>query len=85
MLAPPEARRTSHDTLPRTGDTTVKCWTAETFVTAMEVAGNRCDLQACDGQPHGFFNYGRSGNKYHELTTKALDEFVVSLGYLSNP
>jgi hypothetical protein len=65
--------------------TTVKFWTAETFVTAMEVAGNRCDLQACDGQPHGSFNYGRSGNKYRELTTKALDEFLVSLGYLSNP
>jgi acetyl esterase/lipase len=68
-----------------TGDTTVKFWTAEAFATAMKEAGNRCDLQAYDGQPHGFFNYGRSRNKYYELTTKALDEFLVSLGYLSDP
>ena len=51
----------------------------------MKVAGNRCDLQAYDGQPHEFFNYGRSGNNYYELTTKALDEFLVSLGYLPGP
>ena len=68
-----------------TGDTTVKFWTAEAFATAMEEAGNRCELHAYEGQPHGFFNYGRGANKYYGLTTKALDEFLVSLGYLPDP
>ena len=68
-----------------TGDAIVKFWTAEAFAAAMKGAGNRCDLQAYDDQPHGFFNYGRGGNKYYDLTTKALDEFLVSLGYLPEP
>ena len=66
-----------------TGDTTVPFWTAEAFATAMKEAGNHCDLHAYEGQPHAFFNFGRSENKYYGLTTKALDEFLVSLGYLS--
>jgi acetyl esterase len=47
----------------------------------MKAAGNRCELVAYDGQPHGFFNFGRQGGKYPE-TLAATDAFLVSLGWL---
>lgn len=64
-------------------DTTVPYRTAEAFATAMRQAGNRCELVGYEGQPHGFFNYGRGdGSKYRE-TVAAMDAFLVSLGYLA--
>jgi len=48
----------------------------------MKKKGNRCELCGYEGQPHGFFNYGRDGNIWYEKTIKALDGFLVSLGYL---
>jgi hypothetical protein len=39
-------------------------------------------LVGFDGQPHGFFNYGREGNKYFRETTTQMDRFLASLGYL---
>ncbi len=65
------------------GDTTVPYKTVEWFTSAMTKAGNRCELVGYDDQPHGFFNYGRSENKYYEATIASLDNFLVSLGYLS--
>ncbi|MDA1050388.1 MAG: alpha/beta hydrolase [Planctomycetota bacterium] len=64
------------------GDTTVPYKTAEQFAAAMKKAGNRCELVGYEDQPHGFFNYGRSENKYFEATLVSLDNFLVSLGYL---
>jgi acetyl esterase/lipase len=64
------------------GDTTVAYRTAEQFDDAMQKAGNRCELIGYEGQPHGFFNYGRSENKYYGATLASLDKFLVSLGYL---
>lgn len=63
-------------------DTTVPYWTVEVFAEAMTKAGNRCELASYEGQPHGFFNYGRGGNEHFLTTTKKMDEFLVSLGYL---
>ena len=63
-------------------DTTVPYATAEQFTKAMQAAGNRCQLVGYAGQSHGFFNYGRSENKYYIATVRALDKFLVSLGYL---
>ena len=64
-----------------TADTTVPFATAEAFARVMKAAGNRCELVAYDGQPHGFFNFGRQGGKYPE-TLAATDAFLVSLGWL---
>ena len=64
-------------------DPTVPFRTAEQFTAAMQKAGNRCELVGYEDQPHGFFNYGRSENKYFEATLVSLDKFLVSLGYLS--
>jgi acetyl esterase len=56
----------------------------------MTKLGNRCELKAFEGQPHGFFNAGRGkgkpreeANRYFHKTTKLMDGFLVSLGYLS--
>lgn len=66
-------------------DTTVPYATAEAFAKAMTTAGNQCTLLGYDGQAHGFFNHGRSGNEYYRQTVQALDEFLVKLSYLSGP
>jgi acetyl esterase/lipase len=63
-------------------DTTVPYATVEIFTKAMTDAGNKCTLVGYEGQAHGFFNYGRSGNEYYEKTVAALDEFLVGLGYI---
>ena len=62
-------------------DTTVPYATAEAFARVMKAAGNRCDLVGYEGQPHGFFNHGRKDGKYAE-TLAAMDDFLVSLGWL---
>jgi len=63
-------------------DTTVPFRTAELFAEAMTKAGNRCKLIGYEGQPHGFFNYGRGDNKAFVQTARAMDEFFIELGYL---
>jgi acetyl esterase len=72
-----------------TKDEAVPFPTAELFAKAMIAAGNRCELKAYEGQPHGFFNPGRGQNPPREeasrcfhRTIRELDEFFVSLGYL---
>jgi len=52
------------------------------FHEQMLKAGNRCDMKLYDGQSHGFFNYGKSKNKYFIATLQATDEFLQSIGYL---
>jgi acetyl esterase/lipase len=66
-------------------DTTVPFATAEAYAARMKAAGNRCELVGFDGQGHGFFNYGREGNRFFRETLKQTDEFLASLGYLSGP
>jgi acetyl esterase/lipase len=63
-------------------DTTVPYATVELFAKAMKDAGNKCTLVGYEGQAHGFFNYGRNGNEYYGKTQRALDEFLVGLGYI---
>ncbi|MHC4556605.1 MAG: alpha/beta hydrolase [Planctomycetota bacterium] len=66
-------------------DTTVPYFTSELFAQEAQEKGNRCELVGYDDQPHGFFNYGRSDNKYFIDTVKRMDVFLVSLGYLKGP
>jgi len=66
-------------------DTTVPYFTAEVFVEKMKENGNKCEIIGYPGQTHGFFNYGRAGNKYFVETVKKMDAFMVSLGYLKGP
>ncbi|MCA9055464.1 MAG: hypothetical protein KDA75_16600, partial [Planctomycetaceae bacterium] len=52
------------------------------FDQEMQRAGNRCEFKLYDGQVHGFFNYGKSNNRYFEQTLTEADRFLESLGYL---
>lgn len=63
-------------------DTTVPFVTAEAFAARMKEAGNRCELVAYDGQPHGFFNFTKGAAGRYRETLVAADQFLVSLGYL---
>ena len=56
---------------------------AEGFQTAMKDAGVTCELMIFPGKPHGFFNYGRDGNRPYQETVAAMDKFLVGLGWLS--
>jgi acetyl esterase/lipase len=59
-------------------DTTVPIETIEAFAAEMKRLGNRCEVAAYEGQPHGFFNAAKYGE-----TVAAADAFLVSLGYLA--
>lgn len=66
-------------------DTTVPYWTTEVFDKAMNEAGNRCELAGFEGQPHGFFNFGRGDGKYFVETVRQADKFFTTLGFLKGP
>jgi acetyl esterase len=70
-------------------DKAVPYATVELFVEAMIAAGNRCELKAYGGPPHGFFSLGRGSGKsraeasrYYYRTWGKMDQFLVSLDYL---
>lgn len=63
-------------------DALVPVSTAEAFKKKMEDAGSKSVLEVYDGQPHGFFNFGRSDNKFYIDTVTKADRFLASLGYL---
>ncbi len=65
-----------------TGDTTVPFANAEDFAARMKKAGNRCELEPYQGAKHGYFNYGRDGNKAYEQTTAKMFAFLKSLELL---
>ncbi len=62
-----------------TKDKLIPVATGEQFCKAVEKAGGRCDLVWHENQSHGFFN------KLFEETMLEVDQFLVSLGYLSGP
>jgi acetyl esterase/lipase len=59
--------------------------TAHAFQKKMRAAGVDCEVMIFEGQPHGFFNHGRSGNKCYYETVLATDKFLQSLGWLKGP
>lgn len=63
-------------------DVTVPFAQVEKFAARMKVAGNRCEVAGYDGAGHGFFNFGRDGNRAYVDTVRRADEFLKSLGYL---
>jgi acetyl esterase len=47
-----------------------------------QAAGNRSELKTYKGHKHGFFNFGKNGNKPYKQTVYAADVFLASLGWL---
>jgi len=65
-----------------TRDTTVPLANCRDFQDRMKKAGNRCELLTFEGASHGFFNYGRGDGTAFVETVRAMDRFLVELGYL---
>ncbi|MHB8898627.1 MAG: alpha/beta hydrolase [Thermoguttaceae bacterium] len=63
-------------------DNLVPVKTAQDFEAAMKKAGVACQVMIFEGMPHGFFNYGRNGNKPYTETLQATDRFLTGLGWL---
>lgn len=55
---------------------------ARVFEREYRAAGNRCELKTYEGQAHGFFNFGRGGDKYYRITLREADRFLASLGWI---
>ena len=68
-----------------TNDSLIPTSTLDQFADKMHEAEVRCEKIFFEGQPHGFFNFGRSGNRYYLETMFAADEFLQSLGWLEGP
>ncbi len=56
--------------------------TAETFGEKMQAAGVKCTVRIFEGEGHGFFNHGRSGNRPYYETVTDCDRFLAALGWL---
>lgn len=65
-----------------TEDAAVPYASAAAYAKAMKSAGVKCELATYEGAGHGFFNFGKSENKYFNDTMEKLDAFLVSLGWL---
>ncbi|MFT7536392.1 MAG: acetyl esterase [Hyphomicrobiaceae bacterium] len=63
-----------------TKDKHIPVATAESYADKMKAAGSRCDLHLYKGLPHGFFN--QRNKKHYYLTVLAMDQFLISLGWL---
>jgi acetyl esterase/lipase len=68
-----------------TEDKLIPVKTATDFEAAMKKAGIQCEVLLFEGRPHGFFNYGRDGNKPYYETVAATDKFLASLRWLEGP
>ena len=65
-----------------TNDSAVPYRTVELFEQRMKEEGNSCQLMGYEGQPHGFFNWGRAGNSPFRNTMSAADQFLSKLGWI---
>lgn len=63
-------------------DKLVPVKTAYDFQAGMKKVGVACEVMIFEGQPHGFFNHGRDGNRPYFKTVHAMDRFLASLGWL---
>ena len=66
-----------------TNDSAVDHKTVVLFESRMQLFSNQCRLASYNGQPHGFFNYGRDGNTYFQKTVMEMDLFLNKLGWLN--
>lgn len=65
-----------------TADTTVPFDTVERFGELMREKGNRCEVVGFKDAKHSFFNPRPGNEAVHDATTRLMDEFFVSLGWL---
>lgn len=63
-------------------DSLVSVKTAKAFQTKMRKVGSKSELKITEGASHGYFNFGRDGNKAFIQTVTEMDEFLAELGWL---
>lgn len=56
---------------------TLEGWAAKCKESEVE-----CRYIVFEGQPHGFFNFGRDDNRHYNRTIRACDQFLTDLGWL---
>lgn len=66
-----------------TNDKLIPVATGEQFKRRMFEVGAKSELILFEGQGHGFFNHGRSENRFYNETVAHMDRFLMSLGFLS--
>ncbi len=64
-----------------TADPLIPVSTAKRFQKKMKDVGSRSELFLYEGQPHGFFNAGKSYESFINTVTES-DKFLTSLGWL---
>lgn len=52
------------------------------FISRMVHAGNEIELKTYEDMEHGFFNYGRHGNRYYHETTQEIESFLRELQFI---
>ena len=65
-----------------TKDKLIPVATAEAYEAAMKKAGSVCVTHLYEGQPHGFFNYGRGDNTNYNRTIEQLDAFLERINWI---
>ncbi len=68
-----------------TRDKLVPVKTAKAFQRKMRAVGSRSELVLFEGEPHGFFNFGRDDGSHYRKTIEETDKFLTSLGWLDLP
>ena len=66
-----------------TKDNLIPVAIAKAFQKKMRDVGSRSELMLFEGEPHGFFNFGRGDGSNYKSTVAAMDEFLASLGFLN--
>lgn len=64
-------------------DPTVPFSQAVEFAKAMRKHGVACEVDGYEGEKHGFFNFGRGGNKAFVATLKNADRFLTAHHFLN--
>lgn len=63
-------------------DSLVPVKTAYDFQAKQKAVGQKSEVLIFEGMPHGFFNFGRYGNRPYYETVVAMDRFLAELGWL---
>ncbi len=66
-----------------TDDQLIPVATAQKFLKRCRSLGIDSQLHTYEGQPHGFFNFGKDGGRWYFETVTAADQFLSKLGWTS--
>lgn len=65
-----------------TEDKLIPVATGKAFQKKMQDVGSKSELMLFEGEPHGFFNFGKGDGSNYRDTVAAMDKFLKELGYV---